>query len=310
MLSGPCLNRILSTTLTLMRCERYLLIYDLVKAFLQVEIPEVDRYKLCFLWFRNVTAGDYSVVAYHFNRLPFGLKCSPFLLMISLYYILIVDTTLDSVKIKLLKRNLWNLIYMDNGAVISSDADYLQLAHTQLPLIFGKFKFQIQQCVTNCKNLQNLISESPQTESIVKLFGMQWHTVTDEVCMEQIKLDKFANTKRTVLQSIASNFDLVGLALPILNRARLFMQRLQCKKDLGWDDELSNSLKNEWINISNQANNAKPVAMSMFVGDKSDSYDLISFTDSSQEAYGCVLYIVNKSKNFLSFLSAKNRLVS
>ena len=87
MLSGPCLNRSLFISLCQMRLEPFLLVFDLVKAFLQVGIPHSDRYRLCFLWFKNAKAEDYSVVGYYFNRLPFGLKCSPFLLMISLYHI-------------------------------------------------------------------------------------------------------------------------------------------------------------------------------------------------------------------------------
>lgn len=312
LMSGACLNRKLLTAMTQMRCEKYLLIFDIVKAFLQIEVPDGDKFKLCFLWFKNVQKFDYSIVAYHFNRVPFGLKCSPFLLMISLYYILIVDTEFDSLKLKDLKRSIWNLFYVDNGAVVSSDSEYLKWAHLQLISIFSKYKFDIQQCITNNSHLQSVINrgstEVPDTK--VKLLGMKWDTENDVLCLNKITLSKEAISKRTVLQSIASNFDLFGLSLPILNRARLYMQRLQCDKNLTWDTELSDAQKKDWINICNQANSTPTVSMNRYIGKNDDHYDLLVFTDSSKEAYGCVLYIVNKTQNLVSFLYAKNRLVS
>ena len=313
MLSGPCLNRNLLTAITQMRCEAYLLIFDLVKAFLQIEVPPHDQYKLCFLWYRDVEKSDFTEIAYHFKRLPFGLKCSPFLLMISLYYILIVDTDSDSHKMKTLKRKIWNLFYVDNGAVISSDSEYLTWAYQQLKEIFGKYNFNVQQYVTNEPNLQKLLNESDDSakmDSCVKLLGMQWNTKCDLLGIPSVTLDKTANTKRTVLQSIASNFDLMGLSLPILNRARLFMQKLQCQKALGWDEELSVEQRRVWVNIANQVNNTPAIAVERFVGDMHDSYELAAFTDSSQDIYGCAVYLVNNSRNCISFLFAKNRLVS
>ena len=51
---------------------------DLKQAFLQVQINEEDRDRLCFHW---ILAKDLNeVVAYHFTRAIFGLVQSPFLL--------------------------------------------------------------------------------------------------------------------------------------------------------------------------------------------------------------------------------------
>ena len=185
MLSGPCLNRNVLTTLTQMRCEKFLLIFDLVKAFLQIKVPAADMTKLCFLWFKNVRKADFSLVAYQFNRLPFGLKCSPFILMISLYHILIVDTDSDCDSLRELKKNIWNLFYVDNGAIISSDPNYLNWAHGQLSNIFGKYHFKVQQFVSNYETLQQSIAPL-ETQVPVKLLGTVWDVERDTLCMEEI----------------------------------------------------------------------------------------------------------------------------
>ena len=47
---------------------------------------------------------------------------------------------------------------MDNGAIISSDLDYLKWSYDQLPEIFGKYKFEVQKYMTNNLQLQEVIN--------------------------------------------------------------------------------------------------------------------------------------------------------
>ena len=70
--TGPNLNKKLSSAILHLRFDKYLLTYDLVKAFLQLGLPEADQNRLCFLWFANVKEKDFRIVAYRSKRLPFG----------------------------------------------------------------------------------------------------------------------------------------------------------------------------------------------------------------------------------------------
>ena len=83
--SGPCFNQILLSALLQLRYGKNLLAYDLKKAFNQLMLSDVDQSKLLFFWFNNIKEKDFSIEAYENVRLSFGLKCSPFLLMISLF---------------------------------------------------------------------------------------------------------------------------------------------------------------------------------------------------------------------------------
>jgi hypothetical protein len=70
MWSGPCLNRKLGSSVLQLRFDTKVLVFDLVRAFLQIAIPETDQQKLCFLWFKNVREENFEIVGYKFLRLP------------------------------------------------------------------------------------------------------------------------------------------------------------------------------------------------------------------------------------------------
>ena len=50
MLSGPCLNHKITTSVTLLRFDSHLLLFDIKKAFLNIELGDIDKNRLMFLW--------------------------------------------------------------------------------------------------------------------------------------------------------------------------------------------------------------------------------------------------------------------
>ena len=306
MYSGPSINQKLSTALTQLRFDEKLLCFDIKKAFCQIELTEDDKNKLLFLWFKNVRKGDYTVQAFRNARLSFGLRCSPTILMVALYKMLILDTDANS-ELNDLKKQIYGLIYMDNGAISMANSHDLIEAYKLLPGIFSKYKFELQQFVTNDKNLKTMLDGD--NKNTTDLFGMRWDTEKDRLSPKPKKLEVAAKTKRTLLKSIAENFDPFNYDGPLLNRARLFMHELQCDNSLGWDKEIPEQQKREWKNICNQLNNASPLEVDRCVGSRKDTYNLLCFCDASKEIYACVIYLHNKNNNQTSLLLAKNRIV-
>jgi len=309
--AGPTLNQKISVALTNLRFGECLLCFDVQKAFLQVGLPESDCNRLLFLWFRDVEAGNYELVAYRNLRLSFGLRCSPTLLMLALYKILCLDVTGDSDRIKGLKKLIYSITYMDNGAVTGS-LEYVRWAYTKLNEIFNPYKFNLQQIVVNDEELQDEIDRDLDrvTESVVVLFGTNWDRNCDTISPRPVKLEDSANTKRKVLQTIACQYDILNVSAPILNRARIFLHKLQRDRTLSWDVGLSPEQIKEWKKICTQANSSPLFCIRRFVGERDDPYKLIAFCDSSKLIYGVVLYIMNLRTNQISFLCAKNRLVN
>ena len=310
-LPGPCINSKLSTALLAMRFDSELLCFDFCKAFLQILLDKFDSDKLLFLWFRNVNSNDFEIIAYKNKRLPFGLRCSPAILMLAMYKMLIIDSENDSSKLKSMKKLIYHLLYMDNGAFTTNDSQELFQAYEQLKTMFTPYKFELQQFITNNNNLQIHIDEvsGEKTPSETKLFGLRWDRENDTLSTNKLNLDESANTKRLLLKSIASNFDLFNFMGPLLNRARVFMHKLQCDQSYGWDTKLSEDLIREWQNIAKQLNAAPVVKLSRFVGRRDSTYELIAFSDSSKNIYGTVIFIKDLETNSVNFLMAKNRMI-
>ena len=202
--------------------------------------------------------------------------------MLSMYIILVHNSHDDEAELKSLKRLLYSLLYMDNGGVSANTQCELRWACSQLEKIFGSHQFKLQKFVTNDQALQSDLDTEEPTPTVVPMFGLLWDRSTDELSTQPIHLDVEAKTKRSILSTIASNYDIFQFNGPILNRSRIFMHELQCDKSLGWDDILSEARLKLWRNISRQANASAPVKLPRFVGRRDGQYNLVACSDSSK----------------------------
>ena len=139
-------------------------------------------------------------------------------------------------------------MYMDNGMVSSETSEGIQEAFEQLAEIFGPYCFGLQQFATNDPELRKKIADHVQ---ISNLLGLDWDTHTDTIQVKQVPLDPEADTLRKLLSSLASVFDPLGARLPLLNRARLFIHKLQVQPEKDWDNPISQEDCKEWRKILN-----------------------------------------------------------
>ena len=311
MLPGPNLNHKIATAVLFHRFDRYMLTFDIQKAFLNIKLYECDQNRLCFLWYRNIELNDYTIVGYKNVRLSFGLRCSPAILMLGLYKILMLEKSGDQ-KLDEMKRSIYNTIYMDNGSFSCNTEQEIIEAYAMLGKIFPPHKLNLQQHCTNVISCQKTIDgdQGSDTPASVKLFGMLWSRTDDTLTPHKLNLDKTSSTKRQILSSINSIYDIYNVYAPVLLRSKLFLQKILTDNSLKWDTPLPSPLQNEWNNIVRQANNTPQIYIPRCVGERSSTYSLIAFTDASSEAYGTVIYIKDLVTNRVSFLMAKNRLVS
>ena len=172
--------------------------------------------------------------------------------------------------------------------------------------------FFLQQFVTNDDEVQAIIDKDSgeETPEEVKLLGLLWNHKLDTLTTRPLQLDSKANTKRLVLKTIAGHYDIFGFTGPIMNRARLFLHKLQCDTSLSWDSKLSEENLRDWKNISKQVNSCPALSIDRFVGRRDGIYRLIAFTDSSKEIYGTTIFIQEINSLEVNFILAKNRLVN
>ena len=148
------------------------------------------------------------------------------------------------------------------------------------------------------------------TPEVTKLFDLNWNRVKDEISTGSIEFNAEAKTKREILSTIAKHFDIFNFNAPLLNRSKPFLHELQLMKDVGWDDILSPNILNQWKNIANQANSAKPINIPRCVGNISDTYSIIACCDASKVIYACSIYLKNMKTKEIHFLCAKNKIVN
>ena len=310
--SGPNLNHKLTTSVLLLRFDPHILVFDIRRAFLNIALSEIDQARLLTLWYKNVAKQDFSLVAYKQKTVIFGISCSPCLLMLALYKILILDDEKTNEKLTKLKELVYTLTYMDNGSATFDKEEDLAWAWRELISVFQRYKFELQQFATNSSKLQKQldVSTGEETPNIVNLLGLHWNRLGDTLAVKPLALDPKAATKRKVLSSLAKNFDPFNYNGPLLNRARIFMHKLQCDKSINWDQQLSHESLREWKNICKQLNNVPEITVNRCVGQRNGRYKLIAFTDASKLLYGTVIYIEDKDTNKISFLLAKNRVLS
>eukprot|EP00112_Aurelia_sp_Birch-Aquarium-sp1_P022444 Seg633.3 transcript_id=Seg633.3/GoldUCD/mRNA.D3Y31 product="hypothetical protein" protein_id=Seg633.3/GoldUCD/D3Y31 len=77
---GPALAPMLYDVLLRMREHKIVLVGDIKKAFLQIEIKEEDINSLRFLWVNDILAAEPEIEVFQFCRVIFGAGRSPFLL--------------------------------------------------------------------------------------------------------------------------------------------------------------------------------------------------------------------------------------
>jgi hypothetical protein len=108
MYTGPPLQPHLWDILVRARLKQNLILADIQKAFLQIEVKEEDRDSFRFLY--NVNGMEKHL---RFTRVPFGLKASPFVLGATLQYHLGNQPPEYQDTVDALKKNAYvdNLMY-------------------------------------------------------------------------------------------------------------------------------------------------------------------------------------------------------
>ena len=308
---GANLNQSLFTSLLLLRFDKYLLSFDLRKAFLMIKIRPEDSLKLLFLWFKDVQSGDFEVVGLRFLRLGFGLRFSPSILVSVLYYILFVNIDKSDPELCAIAKRFYSLLYMDNISFTSSKIEDITSAYGKSFEIFNPYQFDLQKFLTNVPCIQSLEDEKSGeiTDSTVDLFGIMWDRTNDQILCRGLNLNSDANTQRKILQSLNSQYDPIGIYLPLLNRAKFFLHALQIDKSLGWDDHIGPDRCKEWNRICKQVNSHEQFSFNRMIGERSGIFKLVGFSDASEDALGLTFYLWDVETNECSFIMAKGKVL-
>lgn len=274
--TGPNLLQQIPICLTMFRMKAIPISADIEKAFLQVSIKPSDRDFLRFIWLNH---------HYRFNRLSFGLSSAPAILNSCILTLCDKFQSIYPETVHVLRQSL----YCDDLVTsVNSETELCDLK---------------SQCLNIFSDVQmNLRKWSSQPSQVL---GIPYQVDSDSFVISLIPI-RFKNTsnlsRRYLLSCIAKIYDPLGLITPVTVRYKLLIQ-LSWLIDIGWDDPLPEAIATSVRKLSEQLSQIDAIPISRLL--PSQPVMMCGFSDASQNAFACCVYLVNKQEAKLVY--SKNR---
>ena len=143
---------------------------DLEEAFLQIEIQELNRDYLKFLWIKNE-----SEICYRFKRLPFGLSCSPFILNATIRRHCEINNT-----------DIYKFFYVDDFIYAGENENELLTVCDNTVVLMQNAGFKLRKWSTNSKSMgsQKPFSDEEDPYNEHSVLGMKWNPTDDTLALK------------------------------------------------------------------------------------------------------------------------------
>lgn len=285
------MNEILQV-LTRFRVGKNALLGDIEKMYWQIHLHPDDQKYHGVIWKGRT---------YVFTRVSFGNLNSP----------PIADRGM--IRIALQKKNthphatevLIKKRYMDDLVDADDNEEKIIKTKKEIDEVLGEFGFSIKEWYSNNSRIGK-ISQN-------KVLGLNWEAECDKLSIVKKNIGESNFTKRSILSSIASVWDPLGICSAVLMKGRLIFQSVvRMKTD--WDKEIINEdLKMKWEAWKNQIEKCSDITIDRnIVSIKSmKRCGLIGFSDGSSSGFGCAVYLrwTNKDESNVEtkFVAAKGK---
>lgn len=184
-----------------------------------------------------------NVICYRFQRVPFGVIPSAFLLSATLNYHLEnhkSDITME------VRENL----YVDNTVVTITGTQETFNKYNEMKKIFKEASVNEREFLSNDDSFNKGIPEIDQAKAseIKKILGLYWNPKNDTIIILLKLWNAWEITKITILQFTASQCDPLGFLVPVMIQFKLFLQGLW-KKNREWDKVLEDEDRQAWYSL-------------------------------------------------------------
>ena len=288
------MNNLLSLLLYF-RTNDYVVLADIMKAFLQIRLSsEADRNRFCF--FRKING---KFVPYRYNTIIFGFVSSPFILNYIIQHHL---SSYDNSDVASLIKDKF---YVDNLVLSSNQGVTLPFMINSIKEIMMSGGLPLREWGSNCPAILSLLNEEEKVSSSeMKILGYLYNSSQDILQLKVTQLNRDASTKRMILSSLSSVFDPVGIFSPILLQGKLIIRKL-CQQVVDWDQPVNTEVSTLWNKLctSFEEVSETPFFRKSFSSD--EPVNLFLFADASKEAYGCAIYAVQGDYRSLIFSKSK-----
>ena len=318
---GPSLLPLLFDILLRFRLYPVVILGDIQKAFLQIQVDKKDRDCLRFLWYENVKEEHPVMRELRFTRVIFGSGPSPFLLNATIreHMKQYAENDPDFV------RQVVKSLYVDDYVGGCDTVEQAIKLKKKLAERFQEGKFNMRKWKTNNATLRKEVEEGSKYDADEtareqnqiqdsKVLGVLWRPDDDKIGVDFRKLlaVKHEPTQRGMLRSISTIFDPLGIASPVSITGKIIYHEV-CLQKQGWDDEISSELAKRW-NMWTKEVAAHPVIctdrcmLSETSGELTD-ITIHGFSDSSVAACCAMVYLVVNQNGIRTtkLLTAKSR---
>jgi len=327
---------------TIMRFRMFpiVLIADIEKAFLQVQVNPNDRDVLRFLWFDDITKEEPTIVQFRYCRLVFGLTCSPAILAETINY------HLNQFQLKYPEVvNHLRKLYCDDFSCGARNVNEALKIYRQSKEIMSAGGFNLRKWASNSSEVMNEISkleidgvegnndakvnEDDQTyskyvsgtsasENEKKVLGVGWDSNADILHIELTDVTTFAKglppTKRSVLRIAAKIFDPMGYVSVLVVNFKAFFQQL-CINKCSWDDELVGTDRKTYNGLINALETFPKIQVPRYPFLRNETVSRVEihgFSDASEMAYATIVYlrvIYESGEISTKFIASKSKVV-
>ncbi|XP_055589816.1 uncharacterized protein LOC129741997 [Uranotaenia lowii] len=161
------------------------------------------------------------------------------------------------------------------------------------------------------KDLEPLIQVGDQ--EVIKTLGVGWNPMNDVFQFINVKNSNEvirSLTKRQMVSKILRLYDPIGLIQPVIITAKILMQDLWTH-NISWDDEVPDRSLQQWRIFEASLTELKSIEIQrMTIPSQTIVLDLHGFSDASEKAYGCVIYMHSidlQGEERTNLLCAKSR---
>jgi hypothetical protein len=271
---------------------------DVRQMYRQINVAPHHRDYQRILWRAHP---DEPLQEYVLNTVTYGVSSAPFLACRTIQQL----ANEEGHNYPKAKAVLTSDVYVDDIVTGSSSLEDASEIKTQVITLFGLGSFELRKWVSNRPELlSDLPAEACLSEAItftdaedttIKVLGLKWEPASDSFVFN-VNPSNQTCTKRTILSEVARIFDPLGFLSPLTIQAKCLIQKLWIL-GVSWDETPPPEIISQWSNFSQQLPEVRELKVPRkFAAEGVQSYQLHGFCDSSEAAYGAVIYLrVTKS---------------
>lgn len=315
LLVGPQLQEDLRSVIMRWRMKRVSFVADIQKMYREILVTEDDANFQRILWRKDK---DESLHEYRILRVTFGTASAPYLAVRTLMQVANDESKDFPAKVAQTIREDFYVDDLMSGSDTVEEAIELSNNISQL-LTRGGFILQ-KWSSNNHEFIEQIQPSSRSTHAftdkqdcVMKTLGLSWNNDTDQFQYNSnlLTLPKVV-TKRSILADISRLYDPLGWLGAAIIPAKILIQKLWLER-IGWDDEINDDLKKEWIKLRQSFEYLKEIKINRWI--LTDSVNLPNttlhgFCDASKVAYAAIVYcrvVKEDGEICTSIVAAKTR---